>query len=278
MRVHFLSGSSRAGDYIDAKGDPMRYGRALLSIAVCLAGVVIAFFAFRQALIVKKLLDQGIKVEGVVVEVLNKTSTRDGRSVTEYTSRVKYFDSKNQEFYAYRSGHNNLGAKFEMIYDPENPSSHIFSRSQQSPLLPYFILLGISALMAFGGALAFAFWLKARAHVKQLMSNGKKVMAKIKDIRIQEITRRVRRRHRRHSTYSISIGGSNPDYIHTYTSQIVAEHEDQLRGGSQIFLSPPIPGQLSDVFVGKEIPVYVNPKDPSDYYMGMPCLRAAGIR
>lgn len=137
----------------------------------------------------------------------------------------------------------NVGEPLIIYYDPSNP--HRIKTKSMMYFIP--IILG-SVGLVFAIAMIVLEVIKRRAMNKKerLLSEGRKVYAVITDISINHLIR-VNRKH-------------------PYKAK--ASYEDDYSGVIYHFESENF-WEESIVTIGQEVPVYINPKNPKDYYMDL---------
>lgn len=205
-----------------------------------------------------RFLDKAIEGEGVVIDLEYRRSSDS----SSYYPRVEFLTANDEKIQFTSSNGSNppsfsVGEQVGVLYLLENPQEAKINTFFSLWFGPMFIF--IFGLIFFSVGVLF---IKAqRDHSKKmkfLQEHGETVLAKF-----QSVERVVHRRSNthRHSRASIRVNRSRSTY------KICAQWQNPQTQEIHVFESEPIKYDPSDYLEDIEIPVLIDPNDPSRYFM-----------
>jgi len=273
------NGIPQSSIWVRQKTDPLNFTDFVLSAIFITIGIIVLFFGAQYYLNTKALYSDGERsVATVVNQDVRNYRDSEGRDRTSTTNILNYRDSTGVTHELRTQQTLSVGSTVEVIYNPQTPGTAaiVSDKPFRGPAIVLIIGLFITCFSLFGFFRNFI----RRQKALDLLSNGKKVMAKIVAIDNKPIyeSRHRRWRGRRGASFSIgglSIGGNYREMnqrIIGHTSQIFATWQDSDSGTEHSFRSYKIHDYLDPQLTGKIIPVFINPANPSNYYLSGRCL------
>ncbi len=213
-------------------------------------------------------LKNSTKADGVVTEMITRSSRNNDTNRIEYTysPKVSFTDGNGQNIvFISDSSSNNIipsfsvGAKVSVLYNKDN--------SQEAKINTPMQLWGGEVISTFIGLVFFLIGLfsliskiKKNKMKNYLISNGTKIIAKVTSV--EKINS--------NSNSNMNVPNRISVYIMNY--KIVAQWLNPSDNQIYIYESDTIDYDPSDYVLGKDIEVYIDNLDPKKYYMNIDTL------
>jgi len=257
------------------EGDPLGWTGPIIGLVFILITMALMILGVSTYRSTSALYSKGERVTATVQEhrVRNYRDS-DGNQRTTTTSVLTFADRTGQIHEMTHHGELPIGHTRQVIYLPDDPKSAkiIVDNPFYGPIIAIALGIVLFCLSLFGTYSSLAM----RKRALHLIEHGKKVMARI--IAVNN-TPRYSSRRRRGRGNGLSIGrggisigsGQNGNQVVGHDSEIVAQWRDS-EGKTHTFLSYKITYYVDPGLCGKNIPVFLDPTNPKEYYLSARCL------